>query len=176
MGQKLTRSEMTKKLESEGYKVYYTKLTDPIIPQAGHICSITKDKETIAMGISVCSLRDQYSTKIGKAKAFKRAVKALTTKTTNDLIKCEPRESWESKKSFVRRKIDVTGLTDHQLTELVNRVRDVYETYFTGSYIYKIYEEKGRDKINFRLPMNYILHHIKKDGIIYKSVYTPIMP
>ncbi len=57
---------------------------------------INEDKKVLARGVSICSYRDQFIKKIGRAKAMGRAIKAYKNRQSSDPIRFDwcPDWSW----------------------------------------------------------------------------------
>ena len=54
------------------------------------VCLLVKDRELLARGIAVCSDRDQFIKKTGRAKALGRAVKAALKQINDDMVVTNP--------------------------------------------------------------------------------------
>ena len=50
------------------------------------VCLLVKDGTVVARGVSICSPKDQFVKRIGRAKALGRALRAVTRREDNDLI------------------------------------------------------------------------------------------
>lgn len=156
-------------LEQNGVdKISFYWESTPIINNAFTACLfINSEKNRIeARGVSICSLRDTFSRKKGKSRAFGRAMKALTRKVNDYKINPAGREE-----EFVQRTVKIRNedsdkeFLDIKAKELM-KIDPNMELLITegGKTILK--------KYSFSLPINYPIL-IANQTLRFKSQYRP---
>jgi len=74
--------------EKKVFKVNFQEVSNPLLGVLFLVCHfIDKKGSLIARGTSICSLSDSFDRKIGKDKAFKRAVKAVRKGKSSDRVR-----------------------------------------------------------------------------------------
>lgn len=156
-------------LEANGVdKIAFYGSRSPIVDNVFTACLFinTRLGRIEARGVAICSLKDSFSKKKGKQKAFGRALKALIHKTNDLKIRAAARDD-----ELVRRRLKIKTFDD-ELTfkELVTEeLRQIDPT--TRIRTVKNPGDKYK-KYYFNLPLSYPIR-LTNSLFKYKSQYLP---
>ena len=146
-------------------KFYYRGT--PIVNNAYTTCLfINTEKERIeARGVAICSVKDTYSKKAGKNKAFGRAIKALVRQTNDGKINPAGRDLETVKRSFKCKAEDKVKFNLEYIPELleINPEMEISILNEVGKYA---------AKYSFDIPLSYPIR-IANMNYKYKSQYRP---
>ena len=141
----------------------------PIINNAFTACLFIKsEKNRIeARGVSICSLRDSFSKKKGKSKAFGRAMKALVKRENDYKINAFGRED-----EFIKRTIKIKN-EDSDKEFLKTKAKELIDINPAMELIItEINNKHMLKKYSFELPINYPMEVTNK-SFRFKSQYRP---
>lgn len=160
---KVTKQQAIDEFKQNGYFIKYDIVGDILVSNIGCICYIIKreTKEVCAIGVSICSLMDQYFEKEAKAKAFWRARKAFLKKETSEPIQ-DKREMWED--DYMTFKRSIKNLSFEEVESLVDDMMEAFEK-MVGEEIPSEFSDEfvqvKKTTIVYDVPRNYCITAIK---------------
>ena len=145
---------------------FYYRST-PILNNAFTTCLfINSEKKRIeARGVSICSVKDVYCKKVGKNRAFGRAMKALVRKENDGRINPFGRDL-----ETIRREIKCKTLEDD--TQFQDKIPEILSVDPTIDILIADGDRKCISKYAFQLPLSYPIK-IANQTYRYKSQYRP---
>jgi hypothetical protein len=161
-------------------KVKFYEIDDIRVPFIGTVLTVCllldQTDKVISRGVSIKSVLDSYNRRIGKDKAFRRALTALFKKSTGLPINLD-RDQWKKyckKMVKIRDEKDmITIQTCEDVLRLVYGYRDLPKFEICTKTKYKNGKEKTIAKIY--LPRLLPLIMATNLGLRFKSVYNPIL-